>query len=62
MKVIRKKGSEVQGSEFRGSAPPLAAEAASLIEKETLKKRISNHEYRMSNVEGMYSVYLYLKD
>jgi hypothetical protein len=26
------------------SAPPLAAEAAGLIEKETLKKRISNIE------------------
>ncbi len=31
----RGKGSEVQGSEVQGSAPPLAAEAASLIEKET---------------------------
>jgi len=34
------------------SAQPLARKAASLIEKETLKKRISN-------VEGMYSVYFY---
>jgi hypothetical protein len=31
--------------------------ASSLIEKETLKKRISNNECRMSNVEVMYSVY-----
>jgi len=29
----------------------------SLIRKETLKKRISNNECRMSNVEVMYSVY-----
>jgi hypothetical protein len=33
------------------SAQPLAKKTASLIEKETLKKR-------MSNVEVMYSVYL----
>jgi len=30
---------------------------AGMIEKETLKKRISNNECRMSNVEVMYSVY-----
>jgi glutamate dehydrogenase/leucine dehydrogenase len=36
----------VQGSGFKvqGSAQPLALKAASLIEKETLKKRISNNE------------------
>jgi hypothetical protein len=32
-------------------------EAASLIEKETLEKRISNVEQGMSNIEVMYSVY-----
>jgi hypothetical protein len=30
---------------------PLAADETSLIEKETIEKRISNNEYRMSNVE-----------
>jgi hypothetical protein len=34
----------------QGLAAPLTAEAASLIEKETLK-----NEYRIMNVEGMYS-------
>ncbi len=34
----------VSGVGCRVSAPPLAAEVASLIEKETLKKRISNIE------------------
>ena len=47
----------VSGVGCRVSAPPLAAEVASLIEKETLKKRISNNECRMSNVEVRYSVY-----
>ncbi len=42
-------GSKVQGSGFKvqGSAPPPAT-AARLIEKETLKKRISNNECRIS--------------
>ena len=35
--------------------------AARLIEKVTLKKRITNNECRMSNVEGMYSVYFMKK-
>jgi len=30
---------------------------ASLTKGETLKKRISNNECRMSNVEGMYFIY-----
>jgi len=34
------------------SAQPLAASAASLIERGNSQKRISNNEYRMSNVEG----------
>jgi hypothetical protein len=41
---------------FQCSALPLAAEAVSLIGKETLKKRISNIEQGISNVEGMNSV------
>jgi hypothetical protein len=40
-------------------APPLAKKTASLIEKETVEKRISNNEYRMSNVEGRYSIDFY---
>jgi len=40
------------------SAQPPAKKTAGQIEKETLKKRISNNEYRMSNVEGMYSIFL----
>jgi uncharacterized protein YgbK (DUF1537 family) len=39
-----KKGLTVQGSEVQGSAPPPAKKTAGLIEKETLKKRISNIE------------------
>ena len=35
------------------------AEVASLIEKETFKKRISNNEYRMSNIEGRHSIDFY---
>ncbi len=50
-------GFRVQSSKVQGSAPPLVWKAASLIEKETLKKRISNNEYRMSNIEVRYSVY-----
>ena len=30
---------------------------AGLIEKETLKKRISNNEFRISNIEGMYPIF-----
>jgi hypothetical protein len=37
-------GSGVQGSEVTGSAPPPAKKTAGQIEKETLKKRISNIE------------------
>jgi hypothetical protein len=36
------------------SAQPLAKKTACLIEKETLKKRISN-------IEGLYSIYFYKK-
>jgi hypothetical protein len=39
---------KVSGVGFQVSAPLLAAETASLIEEETLKKQISNNEYRMS--------------
>jgi len=42
---------------FQVSAPPPAKKTAGLIEKETLQKRISNNECRMSNVEVMNSVY-----
>jgi hypothetical protein len=42
------RGSGFRGSGFRGSAPPPACKAISQIEKETLKKRISNIEYRIS--------------
>jgi hypothetical protein len=49
-------GSKVQGSEVQGSAQPLAAKSNSLIEKETLKKRISNIEQGITNVEVRYSI------
>jgi hypothetical protein len=39
-------GFRVQGFRVEGLDQPLAAEAASLIEKETLEKRISNKECR----------------
>ena len=45
------------GMWFQVSALPLAWKADSQIGKETLKKRISNIESWISNVEGMYSVY-----
>jgi hypothetical protein len=41
----------VQGSKVPGSAQPLARKAASLIEKETFKKRITNIEQGIMNVE-----------
>jgi hypothetical protein len=46
IKGSRFKGSRfrVQGSEVQGSAPPPACKAITQIEKETLKKRISNIE------------------
>ncbi len=43
------------------SAPPPAKKAAGLIEKETIEKRISNNEYRMSK-DGIASLNLILKD
>jgi hypothetical protein len=46
---------KVSGVGCQVSAHPPGAEAASLIDKETLKKRISNHEYRMSK-EGILSI------
>jgi hypothetical protein len=47
------------GSGFRvqGSALALSIEAADLIEKEIMKKRITNIEQGMLNIEVMYSVY-----
>jgi hypothetical protein len=51
----------VQGSGVQGSAQPPAKKTAGQIEKETLKKRISNNESssggQVSNVEVMYSIY-----
>ena len=41
-------------------SPTVDRGVASLIEKKTLKKRISNHEYRMSNIEGRHSINFYL--
>jgi hypothetical protein len=41
-------GSGFSGSKVQGLGPPLALKAASLIEVETVKKRMSNNEYRMS--------------
>jgi len=38
------------------SAQPPAKKTVGLIEKETLKKRMSNNEYRMSNIEGRHSI------
>jgi hypothetical protein len=40
-------------------ARPLAKKTARLIGKETLKKRISIKEHRISNIEVMYSIDLY---
>jgi hypothetical protein len=47
---VQGSGFKVQGSGFKvqSSAPPLAKKTAGLIKKETLKKRISNNECRMS--------------
>jgi hypothetical protein len=39
-----------------GPAPPLARKAASKIELETLKKRITNIEQGIMNVEVRYSI------
>jgi hypothetical protein len=39
--ATRVPGSEVQGSKVQGLVPPLTDGAASFIDKETLKKRIS---------------------
>jgi len=47
----------VSGVRCQRSAPPLALKAAVLIERETLEKRITNIELKMSNVEVVYSVY-----
>jgi hypothetical protein len=41
--------SETDGFRFQVSAPPLAAEAASLIEEETNEHRTSNVQHRTSN-------------
>jgi hypothetical protein len=40
-------------------AAPLAKKTASLIKKETIEKRISNNEYRISNIEGRNSIDFY---
>jgi hypothetical protein len=50
---------KVQGSKVQGSAQPLAKKTAGQIEKETIEKRISNNEYRISNVEGRNSIDFY---
>jgi hypothetical protein len=61
-------GSEVLGSGFwvlgsgfwvLGSAPPPAKKTADQSEKETLKKRITNIEQGIMNVEVRYSIDLY---
>jgi hypothetical protein len=41
------------------ASQPQAAGPAGLIGKETLKKRISIKEHRISNIEVMYSINLY---
>jgi hypothetical protein len=43
----------------QGSAQPPARKTAGLIEKETLKKRITNIEQEIMNVEVRYSIDLY---
>jgi hypothetical protein len=40
-----------------GVSPAVGLKNGQLDQKETIEKRISNNEYRMSNVEVMYSVY-----
>jgi hypothetical protein len=50
---------KVTVSPVQGSAAPLAKKTVSLIEKEIIEKRISNNEYRISNVEGMHSIDFY---
>ena len=43
----------------QGSAQPPAKRTAGQVEKETLKKRITNNEQGMMNVEVRYSIDLY---
>jgi hypothetical protein len=54
-------GFKVLGSGLwvQGLAPPLAKKSAGQIEKETLKKRITNIEQGIMNVEVRYSIDLY---
>jgi hypothetical protein len=58
--VKRFRGSEVQGSGFKGSVLPLAASVQSDQKRNSKKSecRISNHEYRIflrqTSVEGRY--------
>ena len=53
---IRGSDIEVSGVRFQVSASPLAGKVASLIEKETLKKRITNVEQGITNIEVRYSI------
>jgi hypothetical protein len=49
----------VSGVGFQVSAQPPDKKTAALIEKETIEKKISNNEHRISNVEGRNSIGFY---
>jgi hypothetical protein len=53
---VQGSGFKVQGSMVQGSAPPLAKQTAGQLEKETLKKRITNIEQGITNIEVRYSI------
>ncbi|CAB1077196.1 hypothetical protein D1AOALGA4SA_4988 [Olavius algarvensis Delta 1 endosymbiont] len=46
------------GCQVSGVSPAAGQTTAGQIEKETSKKRISNIEQGITNVEGMYAIYL----
>jgi hypothetical protein len=50
---------QCSGFRCQVSEPPLAKKKASLIEKETFKKRITNIEQGIMNIEVRYSIELY---
>ena len=51
----------VQRNWFQVSAQPPAKKTAGLIEKETLKKRITNIEQGITNIEVRYSIIIIFK-
>ena len=53
---IRASDIEVSGFRCQVSAPPPEKKTAGLIEKEILKKRITNVEQGITNIEVRYSI------